>query len=146
MTEVVINACFGGFSLSHEGTMAYGKRKGLTLYPEPSEVDLKQGRSIEDAMIVHYFKVPPEQYHALENEIKESGENWKRLNNKDWYFSCRDVPRDDPDLVAVVRELGKRAGGKFAKLEIVDIPDDAEWEIAEYDGNEHVAEKHRTWS
>jgi hypothetical protein len=28
----------------------------------------------------------------------------------------------------------------------VDIPDDVNWYIEEYDGNEHVAERHRTWS
>jgi hypothetical protein len=27
----------------------------------------------------------------------------------------------------------------------VDIPDDVKWEIEEYDGNEWVAEVHRTW-
>jgi hypothetical protein len=28
---------------------------------------------------------------------------------------------------------------------VVEIPDGVEWEIAEYDGLEWVAEKHRTW-
>jgi hypothetical protein len=30
-------------------------------------------------------------------------------------------------------------------LEIVEIPDDVEYTIEEYDGLEHIAEKHRTW-
>jgi len=30
-------------------------------------------------------------------------------------------------------------------LAIVEIPDDVEYTIEEYDGNEHVAEAHRTW-
>ena len=33
----------------------------------------------------------------------------------------------------------------FAELEIVEIPDGVAWQIAEYDGFEHVAGKHRTW-
>ena len=53
--------------------------------------------------------------------------------------------RADPDLVAVVREMGDAANGKFAKLEVVTIPDDVEWTIEEYDGAEWVAEVHRTW-
>jgi hypothetical protein len=57
----------------------------------------------------------------------------------------REIARDDPDLVAVVRELGDAAGGKCAKLEIVEIPDGVKWQIEEYDGSEHVAEAHRTW-
>jgi len=28
----------------------------------------------------------------------------------------------------------------------VEIPDDVKWHIHEYDGLEHVAEDHRTWS
>ena len=30
-------------------------------------------------------------------------------------------------------------------LKIIEIPDDVDWIIEEYDGNEWVAEKHRTW-
>ena len=31
-------------------------------------------------------------------------------------------------------------------LKVVEIPDDVEWEIEEYDGNEWVSEVHRCWS
>ncbi len=30
-------------------------------------------------------------------------------------------------------------------MQIVEIPDDVDWEVMEYDGMEHIAEKHRTW-
>ena len=56
-----------------------------------------------------------------------------------------DLKRDCKLLVQVVKEMGKDANGRFASLSIVEIPDDAKWEIDEYDGYEHVAEKHRTW-
>ena len=65
------------------------------------------------------------------------------LPDKDFYN--RDIPRDDPALVQVVEELGAKADGSCASLKVVEIPDDVEWEIAEYDGREWVAEKHRTW-
>lgn len=61
-------------------------------------------------------------------------------------FCDRDLPRDDPYLVKVVRELGMNANGRHANLKIVEIPGDVDWHIAEYDGNEWVAEDHRTWS
>ena len=61
-------------------------------------------------------------------------------------FCDRDLPRDDPYLVKVVRELGMNANGRHANLKIVEIPGDVSWHIAEYDGNEWVAEDHRTWS
>jgi hypothetical protein len=63
--------------------------------------------------------------------------------NSDFYD--RNIPRDDAALVQVVEEMGVMANGAFAKLKIVKIPDDVEWQIDEYDGLEWVAEKHRTW-
>jgi len=30
-------------------------------------------------------------------------------------------------------------------LRIIEIPDGVEWQIEEYDGDEWIAEKHRTW-
>jgi hypothetical protein len=66
------------------------------------------------------------------------------LTEKDFYD--RDLPRDDPYLVKVVKELGMAANGKFANLKIVEVPGNVKWHIGEYDGNEWVAEDHRTWS
>ena len=56
-----------------------------------------------------------------------------------------EIESNDPVLVEVVEELGILASDKFAELEVVDIPDGVPWEIEEYDGNEWVAEVHRTW-
>ena len=69
------------------------------------------------------------------------------INEKsdDNYFSNRDIPRDDLSLIQVVEELGEKANGRHAYLKIVEIPDDVQWEISEYDGAEWVSEKHRTW-
>jgi hypothetical protein len=61
-------------------------------------------------------------------------------------FYDRDISRDDPYLVKVVKEMGMSANGKFSNLKIVEIPADVEWLVQEYDGAEWVAEKHRTWS
>ena len=60
-------------------------------------------------------------------------------------FFDRDLDRDDPVLVAVVLELGTAADTSVSELRVVEIPDDVEWQIEEYDGSEWVAEKHRTW-
>lgn len=57
-----------------------------------------------------------------------------------------DIPRDSQRLLSVVKVLGERASGPYARLKIVTIPDDVEWTICEYDGAEWVAEAHRTWS
>ena len=68
---------------------------------------------------------------------------WKDL--KESYFSERDIPRNDTDLVEVVESLKDKANGSCASLSIVKIPDGIEWEISEYDGLETVEEKHRSW-
>lgn len=60
--------------------------------------------------------------------------------------SVYDIERNDPDLVAIVEEMGVSANGRFASLKIVEIPDGVNFIIKEYDGNEHIAEVHRTWS
>ena len=57
-----------------------------------------------------------------------------------------DIKRDDPDLIEVIEELGPMSYGDCAELKIVEIPDNVEWEIEEYDGTEWVSEVHRTWS
>jgi hypothetical protein len=56
-----------------------------------------------------------------------------------------EIPRDDPILVEIVEELGERANGPHSILKIVEVPEDVNWYIEEYDGLEWVAERHRTW-
>jgi hypothetical protein len=60
-------------------------------------------------------------------------------------FHSRNIPRDDEHLIAVVELMGTEANNRFSELKIVEIPDDVNWYIEEYDGCEWVAERHRTW-
>ena len=84
---------------------------------------------------------------TLRKEEKKSGS----ILGTDYYlgnewFNCREINRNDVELVRVVKELGEKANGFCSSLKIVDIPLDVQWFIEEYDGNEWVSEKHRTWS
>lgn len=54
------------------------------------------------------------------------------------YLSDRDIERSDPDLVAVVEELGDGANGMFANLTIKDVPPGTAYRIQEYDGREWI--------
>ena len=75
-----------------------------------------------------------------------SPEAYKFLNIPwDEYGFAFDEDRSNPALVKCVEELAAAAGGRYSSLKVVEIPDDVEWEINEYDGLEHVAEKHRGW-
>lgn len=49
-------------------------------------------------------------------------------------------------LLKTIEALRENANGTYAKLKIVEIPDEVEFTIEEYDGLEHIAEQHRTWS
>jgi len=132
--EIVINKCFGGFGLSPEAEVAVGKRKGyaMALYKHK---DVKQDIWVKtkkyDAYTCAYFKADMGESFCMQ----ERGE----------YFSYYTLERNDPDLVAIVKELGTKANGMCADLAVVEIPDDVKWNIEEYDGSEHIAEDHRTW-
>ena len=57
-----------------------------------------------------------------------------------------EISRNDPVLVEVVEHLGESANGWAADLKVVEIPDGVDWYVEDYDGVEHIAERHRTWS
>jgi hypothetical protein len=141
--KVVINACFGGFGLSHEGVMHYAKLAGLTLYPE------SDGKYASLTGPTYYTAPKDERLPVLHGdewamasmeERRQSNENYDKNS-----LSPRDIARDDPHLVATVEQLGAAASGRCASLRVVEIPADVAYVIEEYDGNEHVAEAHRTW-
>ena len=139
--KVVINKCFGGFGLSHDAVMAYAKKKGFELYPFVDKRDVFDGLDLSSAgrfkpyvdgervFIIHYSTKP----------LKDG------MYEKDSYFAEREIERGDPELVKTVEELGDLANGLCAKLVVVEIPDNIEWEIDEYDGMETIHEKHRVW-
>lgn len=54
-------------------------------------------------------------------------------------YKIRNIPRHDPALIAVVEELGAKASGDYADLEIEEIKGDR-YRINEYDGMENVVE------
>ncbi len=87
-------------------------------------------------------KVAIDMYCASKGiEQGEWNSTWGFYDN----FSCGDIPRDDAELIRIVETLGETSWGKFSELKVVEIPDDVDWFIAEYDGAEWIAERHRTW-
>ena len=133
--EIVINKCFGGFGLSHKAIMRYAELKGIKLYVEKDEYSFNS-----------YYKVPPAEYKKYYEKWRKEDGDYRRINAKDWCFNDGDIKRDDEELINVVKELGSEANGKCAKLEIVKIPFEVDWEIDEYDGMETIREKHRSWN
>ena len=121
--------------------MRYFEIKGIAVYPE-------QGKDYWKFWT--YWTVKPED----RMESKEGEDFYKMsMNERAAYNKAhseqtvyeREIERDDPALVQVVEELGARASGDHAELTVVEIPDGVNYIIEEYDGREHVAERHRTW-
>lgn len=122
MTKVAINRCFGGFGLSSKAFERLLERRGIEF--EKTEPKYK-------------FREDDFEYYT-KGHVGEDDHYLSPYNFTD--------KRDDPDLIAVIEELGVDvAGGWASELAVVEIPDGVEWHIHEYDGNEHVAENHRTW-
>ncbi len=109
MTKIAINKCSGGFGLSDEAFEALLDRKGI----EWEKV--KTGFCYE-----HFLKA--------------------RVLEDDAYLSpcsfCDN--RTDPDLIAVIENLGREANGEHADLRIVDLPAGTKYYIHEYFGVERL--------
>ena len=114
--KVVINRKFGGFDLSQEALKELQKR----LTPD-SEIAIARHRQCD-----------PDNPEARS----------KLFVLWDGGVSIR----SNPQLIEVVVELGSRANGLCADLKIVEIPDDVDVVIEEYDGDEWISEVHRTWA
>lgn len=141
--KIVINKCYGGFSLSLKGQKEYLKLVGKEVF------FYKQTKYSHHGDGEEYTKVGVEESGFLIYAFtKDFGDTYEKLKNKDWekyYFSGYDMGRDDPNLISVVEKLGKEANGRSASLEIVEIPDGTNWHIDEYDGMESIDEDHRSW-
>ncbi len=85
-------------------------------------------------------------YGGFGLSVRAQEEYRKRAGITDPSWYDREIPRDDPYLVQIVRELGSAANGSHSNLKIVEIPGDVDWIVQEYDGAEWIAETHRTWS
>lgn len=123
--KIVRNKCYGGFSISLEAARFMAKRGNKIAKAEVKIYDdgVKGKRKLD----------------KLEAQI---GVRWFGYG----YGGCHDgYSRDDEDLIAAVEELGEKANGECAELEVVEIPDGIEWEIDEYDGLETIHEKHMSW-
>lgn len=147
--KVVINTCHGGFSLSPKAVRRMAELQGKPCY----FFDWKRNPVTEEAAA----SGPASLAYSVPNPTEVAGDDsgfhsWpleqRKASNERWAaisLDSRPSNREDPLLIQVIEELGSEADGQFAELKIVEIPADVEYEIEEYDGAEHIAEKHQTW-
>ena len=134
--KVVINNCYGGFSLSPKAVKWIADKQGKPCYF--FQRDYVDGKSVN--IRVEGFPIGWAFWTAFDVPDYPADADYKKHAHP-YRYDCR----HDPLLVQVVEELGEEANGSCAELKIVDIPDGTDYVISEYDGMEHVAERHRTW-
>jgi hypothetical protein len=143
MTKIVVNRKHGGFGLSPNAEKRYLELigKGCYFYKQT-----KYGH--ENNGVEEYIRISTDEASnafIAYTVTEDFGEVINKIPNNDSYWYDGDLERDDPILIRVIEEMGEEADGKFAKLEIVEIPDDVEWQIDDYDGYESIHEVHRSW-
>ena len=127
MTKVVYNACYGGFGLSKEAVQRYWDIKGQQVWIEGDHY----------SFIV--WLVPPEErlkkrdWYSMTMDEKATYN--KEYSEQTWHYDMN-VSRHDPILVKVVEELGEKANGGYADLQIEEV--EGLYHINEYDGMERV--------
>ena len=148
--EIVINRCFGGFGLSPKAYKRLAELQGKQCFffggiREKNEITLEQAES--SGLFFQAFSVNnPNDFSQADWHLLSDAE--KDASNKRYRSVVIDNMSQDRTnhlLIQVVKELGEAASGQCADLRIVEIPDGVDWEIDEYDGNESIHEKHRSW-
>ena len=110
--KIVLNKCFGGFSISKEAC-EYMAEMGC----ERAKKELEEFENSKDDIFYGY------------GYVKGMNDGYDRTSEY---------------LVKAVEELGNKASGGCASLEVIDIPDGINYYIDEYDGIESVHEQHRS--
>lgn len=136
--KVILNKCYGGFGVSQEAYELYAKKKGIELFAY--KLEIVSGKPI-------YKKTDTGSSIFAITFTKDFGDYIDLSDgiSKKYCLDLRSNHREDPVLIEVVEELGDRANSPFSKLVVVNIPDDMEYEIDEYDGVEMLHQKVEKW-
>lgn len=136
--KVILNKCYGGFGVSQEAYELYAKKKGIELFAY--KLDCENGKPI-------YKKTDTGSSIFTITFTKDFGDyiDLSDDSSNEYCLELRRGHREDPVLIEVVEELGERANSPFSKLVVVDIPDDMEYEIDDYDGVETLHQKVEKW-
>ena len=143
--KIVINKCFGGYSISPEACLWLFERgfdaKGFKTpigeyWKDLEKVDGMGGFPKALATWQDYLAKKP-----------EGRTMFITVFTPDEKFVLDQQPeaREHPLLVECVQVLGDKANGGLARLRIVEIPDGIKYQIDEYDGQESVHEEHSSW-
>jgi hypothetical protein len=139
--KVVINNDYGGFSISKECAEFMAK-----LGHKQAQAELDEWNKNNKA-IQFYLKTGKweNKKDAVNLDIDAKYSKQAKFYGYGYIGKLNGYKRDDPLLVKAVEELKEKANGGHASLKVVEIPDETDYTIEEYDGSEHIAERHQTW-
>jgi hypothetical protein len=150
--KIVINTCHGGFGLSVAAIERIAELQGRPCFWfRDSTAGLSPVQHPKEEFLACAYDVPnpeeiwPHHEKPWNSLTKRQKDEYSRFYQKH-RISDYEQDRTNPLLVQVVEELGEKASGLLARLKVIEIPDDVDWEIDDYDGRESVHEKHRSWS
>lgn len=135
--KVVINTCYGGFSISKECAQwmaEHGHQQSIQKLDEWK----RNNEAVQQFLSTGSWPQGFEGKGLLEIDAQ-----YKREASFYGYYI---EDRADPLLVQAVEALGIAANGECAKLKIVEIPDGVDYDIDYYDGMESIHERHRSWT
>jgi len=131
--KIVINSCYGGFSLSPKGLRRYLDLKGLESYFykqtkykfDCGKAEFTRVDDIDDVPGIFFYCTTYDQGKTISDYPKDT-------------FNSSELKRSDPILVQVVEELGEESSGEYACLEVIEIEKGRWFKIRDYDGYESV--------
>ncbi len=144
--KIAINTGYGGFSLSAKALKYMADKLDKPIYffkleghPETKAtvyvpITLEKAQEAWFGLCAFNIENP--------NSVTDLNEKYREYS---WDFRPSKEDRTDPLLIETIEALKEEASGSNCELKIVEVPDDVDWIIQEYDGWEWVAEKHRTW-
>ena len=126
--KVVINNCFGGFSISNFAYKELLRRKGKECYFYVWNYPNGYYRIEDD----------PDKHFSVMVSTKDYGKHTDNIETEHFVYYREEI-RMDADFISMIEEFGSdKCSGRYAELVIVDIPAGAYFRIDEYDGFESI--------
>jgi len=146
--KIVINRKYGGFSISSIALLELIRMNSKVV----TKISAKEYHGGNNPRFKDRWK---ESLEDAKSKLEEFHDGFSKdsfmsdtLFKDDTYYYIENHDnklRSHPDLIKVVEQLKDQANGSCAQLKIVDIPNNTDYYIDEYDGMESVHEQHESW-